>query len=379
MGASLGYSVSLNTRDDKPMICRMTFTKQSQRKNTNAIKKMYEIAYEGYVYDLTTSNHHFQAGVGQMIVHNTDSIFIQFPSKQLVECIKLGIEAGKRITGEIGRHPYKIAYEKTLYPFILFCRKRYVGMKYEEDPNPAKAKQMSMGVVLKRRDNAPIVKDVFGGALKILMSGGGVKKAQAFVVSKLKDVLNDKIPLEKFIVSKSLRDDYAAMADGYDGRATLPAHRVLADRMAKRDPGTAPKVGDRIQYIYVAEYAAEKSQGNRIEHVDFVRSKKLHCDTKFYVQNQIQNPVAQLFALCLEELDGYVPPKKVSFADLKKQYLQKFANDEHAEEEATLSVLKKKEDYLENIMFLGSPELSAIISKKGHSLVRGPMDAFVRK
>lgn len=30
---------------------------------------------ERYVYDLTTDNHHFQAGIGSLIVHNTDSVF----------------------------------------------------------------------------------------------------------------------------------------------------------------------------------------------------------------------------------------------------------------------------------------------------------------
>jgi len=310
-----------------------------------------------------------------VIYGDTDSIFIKFPTQDLATSIKLGLEAGKSITRQIGRHPYKIAYEKTLFPFILFCRKRYVGMKYEEDPNPAKAKQMSMGVVLKRRDNAPIVKDVFGGALKILMSGGGIKKAQAFVNDILLKVFDNKLPLEKFIVSKSLRDDYAAMAKGYEGTATLPAHRVLADRMAARDPGTAPKVGDRLQYVYVAENKHKSSQGDRIEHVDYVKTHKLTPDTQFYITNQIQNPVAQLFALCIEELDGYVAPKKPTFADLKATYLAKFAEDEHPEEQATLAVLKKKEAYLDSLMFLGSPTLS----RKVKAAVRGPMDAFLRK
>ena len=31
-----------------------------------------------YVYDLTTENHHFAAGIGNMIVHNTDSVFFTF-------------------------------------------------------------------------------------------------------------------------------------------------------------------------------------------------------------------------------------------------------------------------------------------------------------
>lgn len=339
----------------------------------------------------------------EVIYGDTDSIFIKFPTKDLAESIKLGIEAGKSITRQIGRDPYKIAYEKTLYPFILFCRKRYVGMKYEEDPNPAKAKQMSMGVVLKRRDNAPIVKDVFGGALKILMSGGGVKKAQSFVNEILLKIFDNKLPLEKFIVSKSLRDDYVtkvpedirkhktdrknpelngdtapynivvdyAKKFGLSMPDSSLAHRKLADRMAARDPGTAPKVGDRLQYVYVAENKHKTSQGDRIEHVDYVKAHKLTPDTQFYITNQIQNPVAQLFALCIEELDGYVAPRKPTFETLKEQYLEKYKS----EEDATLSVLKKKEAHLDGMMFLGSP----VLNKKVKAAVRGPMDAFIRK
>jgi DNA polymerase elongation subunit (family B) len=306
----------------------------------------------------------------EVIYGDTDSIFIKFPTKDLAESIRMGIEAGKSITKQIGRNPYKIAYEKTLFPFILFCRKRYVGMKYEEDPNPAKAKRMSMGIVLKRRDNAPIVKDVFGGALDILLQGGGVKKAQQFVSEILLTVFENKIPLEKFIVSKSLRDDYAAMAKDYEGRATLPAHRVLADRMAARDPGTAPKVGDRLQYVYVAENKHKSSQGDRIEHVDYVKLNKLTPDTQFYITNQIQNPVAQLFALCIDQLDGY-EPKKESYDSIFKKAMEKYSD----EEEATLAVLKKKEAQLDSMMFLGSP----VLSKKVKAAVRGPMDAFIRK
>ena len=43
-------------------------------------------------------------------------------------------------------------------PFLLLSKKRYVGMLYETNPN--KCKMKSMGIVLKRRDNAPIKKIV---------------------------------------------------------------------------------------------------------------------------------------------------------------------------------------------------------------------------
>jgi DNA polymerase elongation subunit (family B) len=287
----------------------------------------------------------------EVIYGDTDSIFIKFPSKDLAECINMGIQAGNRIT-ELCRKPYKIAYEKTLFPFILFCRKRYVGMLYEEDPN-AKPKRKEMGIVLKRRDNAPIVKDVFGGALDILLKERDVKKAQTFVNEMLLKVLENKIPLEKFIVTKSLRDDYKT--------PDQIAHRVLADRMAKRDPGTAPKVGDRIPYIYVAENKKASKQGDRIEHLDYVRANKLTPDTAFYITNQIQNPVAQLFALCIDELEGYKP---------RKYELKKEIDDE---EDRTLAILDLKEKELDKIMFLESPKLAKVIKAS----VRGPMDSWL--
>jgi DNA polymerase elongation subunit (family B) len=312
---------------------------------------------------------------GASVVYgDTDSIFVKFPTKDLATSIELGIKAGKRITAKMARPPYKIAYEKTFHPFILFCRKRYVGMKYEEDPDPKKAKRMSMGIVLKRRDNAPIVKDVFGGALDILLQGGTVKNAQSFVRESLLDVLNNRVPIEKFIVSKSLRDDYK--------NPEQIAHRVLADRMAERDPGTAPKVGDRVQYVYVAENGGKSKQGDRIEHVDFVRANKLHYDAPFYIDHQIQNPVAQLFALCIEQLDGYKRPTvsyDAVYAKCRAAISTKqpdLSNDD-LEEEVTLAVLKHKEKQIDGIMFLSSPELSTIVRKRGHSLVKGPMDAFI--
>jgi DNA polymerase elongation subunit (family B) len=307
---------------------------------------------------------------GDVVYGDTDSIFVKFPTRDVAESIRLGIECGTSISRQM-RKPYKIAYEKTFYPFILFCRKRYVGMKYEEDPNPAKAKRMSMGVVLKRRDNAPIVKDVFGGALDVLLLERNIKKAQKFVQEMLVKVLENKVPIEKFIVSKSLRDDYAAMEEDYKGKATLPAHRVLADRMEARDPGTAPKVGDRLQYVYVAEYKNKSKQGDKIEHLDYVRSHKMKPDVNFYITNQIQNPVAQLFALCIEQLDGYKSPSRENYKAMYERFFEKLKD----QEEATLSVLKKKEDQLDSMMFLGSPLLSKIVKAS----VRGPMDAYIRK
>lgn len=290
---------------------------------------------------------------GEVIYGDTDSIFVKFTGKNLVTSIELGKQSAHRITS-LCRRPYKIEYEKTFYPFVLFCRKRYVGMMYEDDPT--KCNRKSMGIALKRRDNAPIVKDVFGGALDILMEQRNLKLAQQFVQNMLVDIIQHKTPLMKFVITKQLRDDYK--------NPDQIAHRVLADRMAERDPGNAPQVGDRLPYIYVESRKDEKKQGDRIEHLDYVKQKKLKPDVEFYVTNQIQNPVAQLFALGIEQLDGYVA--KQNYKKLFEEYRERMD-----EEEATLAVLKQKEKELDSILFLGARYLQK------HK--KGPMDMFLKK
>ena len=297
---------------------------------------------------------------GATVVYgDTDSIFVKFPDANLEQAIKLGQESAKLITSRCRHKAFVIGYEKTFYPFILFCRKRYVGMKYEEDPT--KCYRASMGIVLKRRDNAPIVKDVFGGALDILLKEKNVRIAADFVKDMLLRVVKGEFPIEKFAITKQLRDDYKD--------PTRIAHRVLADRMTARDPGNAPNVGDRLKFVYI-QTTDKKLQGDKIEHIDYVKEKKLPIDTVHYITNQIQNPVAQLFALCINELDGYVEPRP-SYKVLYEDYLEKLGD----EEEATLKVLAHKEKHLDKLLFTEMPELKNAI----RSTKRGPLDAFFKR
>lgn len=290
---------------------------------------------------------------GEVIYGDTDSIFIKFPVTDLAASIELGKKTAARIT-ELCRRPYKIEYEKTFYPFILFCRKRYVGLMYEDDVT--KCKRKTMGIALKRRDNAPIVKDVFGGALDILLENRNIRQSFEFVKDMLIKVMKNEIPLEKYIITKQLRDDYKNPGQ--------IAHRVLADRMEERDAGNKPQVGDRLSFIYVEKLKDAKKQGDRIEHLDYVKEKKLKPDTEFYISNQIQNPVAQMFALAIEDLEGYKPA--TNYEKAYEEYRETLD-----EEEATLKVLALKEKQLEKMLFLGASYLNK------HK--RGPMDMFIKR
>jgi len=309
-----------------------------------------------------------EADGAEVVYGDTDSIFVKFPGKDLSGAIKAGQDAAAKITAGCPHSAFVIGYEKTFYPFILFCRKRYVGMKYEEDPSPTKCKRASMGIVLKRRDNAPIVKDVYGGALDIILEHKDVKRAAEFVKTMLVKVLKSELPIEKFAITKQLRDDYKAMAEDYKGSATIPAHRILADRMTTRDPGNAPSVGERLQYVYIQ--TDKKLQADKIETIEFMQKNKLKLDSQFYITNQIQNPVAQLFALCIDRLDGYREPRP-TYA----QMLADSMDDGKDLEDATLNVLKYKEKQLESLLFLKADYIQNVIRASRS----GPLDNWFKK
>jgi DNA polymerase elongation subunit (family B) len=262
---------------------------------------MYEIPYDGYVYDLTTANHHFAAGVGKLVVHNTDSVFAVFPTgkkghEAIMPSIHTAMEASSKFKAFL-KPPHDLEYEKIFYPFILLSKKRYVANKYEHDDK--KCKQSSMGIVLKRRDNATIVKKIYGTIIDIILNKQDVKASIEFLKKSLQDLVDGKNPLEDLIITKSLRADYKD--------PEKIAHKVLADRIKERDPGNAPNTSDRIPYIYIETPATKKAvlQGERIETPDYIRANGIKPDYEFYITNQIMNPVLQVYALALEQIDGY--------------------------------------------------------------------------
>ena len=312
----LGYLTSINTRQDKQNIYRLTMTKKQQRKNPNKIKKIYEIDYSGYVYDLTTENHHFAAGVGNLIVHNTDSVFFTFnlSDKQTGEkivgekALEIAIEVAQKACHNVSKflkQPHDFEYEKTFMPFCLLSKKRYVGILYETDPKKGKRKEM--GIVLKRRDNAPIVKDVYGGVIDILMKERNLEMAVNYVNACMAKLISGTTSMEKLIITKSLRSFYK------NPRGI--AHKVLADRIGEREPGNKPSAGDRVSYVYFVNNRKPKTgekilQGDKIETPTFIRESNLQIDYAHYITNQIMKPLSQLFGLVLEELWKAQKPSK---------------------------------------------------------------------
>ena len=288
----------------KGMIYRLVISFDSDSVEIDdRIKKMEEIPYTGYVYDLTTDNHHFAAGIGNLIVHNTDSVFFTFNlqnpetkekivGKDALEItIEIAQDAAKLCTQWL-KPPMELSYEKTLMPFILLSKKRYVGMLYETDPNKGKLKYM--GLAIKRRDSCDYLKDIYGGILNILMKEQDIQKSIEFLNKSLNNLIEGGVPMEKLAITRALNSNYA--------NPKQIAHKVLADRIAERDPGNKPKSGDRIKYLYFVNNTPKALQGEKIETPEFIIDNKLKIDYAFYITNQLMKPLQQLFGLALEQI-----------------------------------------------------------------------------
>ena len=215
-------------------------------------------------------------------------------NKALEITIELSQEIGS-LASQFLKGPHDLEYEKTFLPFGLLSKKRYFGILYEFDHEYGKIK--SMGIVLKRRDNAPIVKDIYGGVIDILMKEKNIESAIKFLQDCLENMVKEKYPMNKLVITKSIR--------GYYKNPQQIAHKVLADRIADRDPGNKPKSGDRIPYVFIVNDNKKALQGEKIELPNFIITNKLKIDYAHYITNQIMKPVQQLFALVLYEIPSF--------------------------------------------------------------------------
>ena len=344
----LGYKVTANSLYGQCGAKTSTFYEKDIAACTTATgrmlliyaKKIIEECYGDNIcntqkYGLVKTN-------AEYIYGDTDSVFFTFNlqtpygkpirGKEALEItIELAQEAG-HLASSFLKCPHDLEYEKTFMPFCLLSKKRYVGMLYETDPNKCKRKEM--GIVLKRRDNAPIVKDIYGGIIDILMKQQDIGMAMQFLKSSLQSIVDGKFPMDKLIITKSLRS-------GYKNPKSI-AHKVLSDRITARDPGNKPSSGDRIPYVYITVPNKKALQGEKIETPTFILENGLKIDYSFYITNQIMKPVQQVFALVLEQI-WELQNKKLKIKNYKKEVDLLRKNTDEDKFDDKLEQLRNKE------------------------------------
>jgi len=340
----LGYKVTANSLYGQCGARTSTFYEKDVAASTTATgrmmityaKRMIEEVYGNLEYN--TECNGLVRTKAEYVYGDTDSVFFTLNLEDPVTGEKIRGQKALETTIEIAQDvaalctqwlklPMELTYEKTLMPFILLSKKRYVGMLYETDPKKGKMKYM--GLSLKRRDSCDYLKDTYGGILNILMKENDLKKAIDFLDKSLNELIKGNVSMDKLAITKALR--------GYYKNPAQIAHAVLADRIAKRDPGNKPKPGDRMKFVHIVNDAT--LQGDKIETPEFILQKRLKIDYTFYITNQLMNPLQQLFGLALEQIWTY-RGKGLAIKTYKKEMAKLESENSNLE-----VFMKKKEKY----------------------------------
>ena len=99
-------------------------------------------------------------------------------------------------------------------------------------------------------------------------------------------------------------------------------------------------------YIQTKNKDKKVLQGDKVEHPDYVIENKLKIDYGFYITNQLMKPISQIFALIIEQLDGF-KYKQDYYKEMEKTLLSSDMKKDTVE--TKIKNLKQKE--AEKILF----------------------------
>jgi len=332
--------------------------------DSNVITEITEIPNTfDYVYDLTTENHHFAAGVGRIIVHNTDSTFIKLPGlSDSKEIFKKAKEIEKEMSKEFPP-PTKLEFEGYLYKkFLIFTKKRYAALLCDEN-GVILDKMKQRGILTTRRDHSKFVQDGFTQMLKMVLYDNEPKevmleyifnrliqlysgirfdsgsKEQEFKSFHYKDFIISKVvndynayksrPLNKDLEKRKLQLLKAKCKDEHEyAIKSLPAHVQLALRLNKRGQPVEP--GTRLEYLITKQGGFYGKLFQKIEDPGYFLNHKdlIGVDFNYYCKAMI-NPYDE-FLTVVYKVEDYVKTlhkrflaKSECIAQLKKVFRNK--------------------------------------------------------
>ncbi|KAI3334380.1 DNA polymerase delta catalytic subunit [Ustulina deusta] len=258
-----------------------SYGRQMIEKTKHEVEKRYNIA-NGYSHN------------AQVIYGDTDSVMVKFGTEDLAEAMKLGEEAANFVSSKFTK-PIKLEFEKVYFPYLLINKKRYAGLYWTR---PEKYDKMdTKGIETVRRDNCLLVQTVIEKVLRMILIDRDVPGAQEYVKNIISELLQNKIDMSKLVITKALTKET------YDAKQ---AHVELAVRMRKRDPGSAPGLGDRVAYVMIKGTSGSRNFENSEDPI-YVLENNIPIDTRYYLDNQLAKPLGRIF----DTIDGEVKAKSL--------------------------------------------------------------------
>lgn len=255
----------------------------SSKHNRRLHSRITREEYDGYVYDLSVKNSHmFVDCCGQVLLHNTDSVFLL-----------LGDKGKKEALGFLERVNSSLPGKMELELEDFYTRGVFVSKKHQKEDTGAKKKYAMLsedgsikirGFELVRRDWSAVARDTQRAVLEAILKEGSKEKAMRIVQETIERLRSGNVPLEEVAIYTQLKKN----PRNYDIMSPeLSAARKGIERGKKIGGGSI------IGYVITR---GGKSISEKAELLEFADN----YDAQYYVDKQVLPSVMKI----LKEL-GY--------------------------------------------------------------------------
>ena len=334
-----GYFVSLDIDKDNYLLTRHTIHNLDYKtlENSDKIKKIYLLhsEYNDYVYDIETEYGVFHAGIGNMIIKNTDSTYVYFPEvKGARNLWNHSLNVEQEVSSLFPR-PMKLAFEEKIYwRYFILTKKRYMALKCDLDDKVVKVKNketgeleddiFKRGVLLARRDNSKWMQEVYKDLIMKIFYRENKNDVLNFIVDKINELFYFKYSFKNFVITKSTKNkedykvkelttdpkkrekrlkDLNCTEEEYNLKA-LPAHIQLAEKIKRR--GKRIDSGTRLEYLVTMNGGWDGKLFDKIEDLEYYKehSDLLRIDYLYYLHLSI-NPLDEAIKVAYN-IEGFV-------------------------------------------------------------------------
>ena len=303
-----------------------------------------------------------------VVYGDTDSIYVKFKSElkgqdHMNYVFKVAPECADRISATF-KKPIELEFEKVMYPFILFSKKRYASLFWT---NPINYDYIDYkGIQVVRRDNCEYVRENSKKIFEYILKNDKVlnyefdtveeviETSKEYAREKIRKLVNSEVPMKQLMLSKSLRTGYAfdnkAVCTNCDktyyelnvvGKKEMnitnvhtlknknkshilefletehecpsckneclfkrcPAnipHVALARKRQERDKMDIVASGDRVPYVFVT-YQSTK-QFEKVEDPDYIIKNGIPIDYIYYFEHQFKSAIQTIFEPMMEDV-----------------------------------------------------------------------------
>jgi DNA polymerase I len=220
----------------------------------------------------------------KVVYADTDSVMVKLDTEDVAEAFKIGASLADMINSNM-EYALKMKIESVFKTLLILSKKRYAGWSFEESNGGYSDSIVTKGIETVRRDWCNLVSETLKEVLDIILKEKDSKKALNIVKEKINDIRQGKMDINKLVITKSISKSLKT----YKG---VQPHVELLKKMRKRDPSSAPGIGDRIGYVIIK---GTGQVSKRTEDPEYVVKHKIPIDSDYYIENQLMPPLERVF------------------------------------------------------------------------------------